>query len=101
MERKAGTGMTRDEKTKKIWALIEPDAEAFFHTIGLLLKEMSDEQVDKVLQHLVGSREHDPELCGCNYIGNNLWSCGHEDHAAPDFEEQDPAAQGGGLPLEY
>jgi hypothetical protein len=80
--------MTRDEKIKKIWALIEPDAEVFFHTIGLLLKEMSDEQVDKVLQHLVSSREHDPEICGCEYIGSNLWSCGHEDHAIA--EEMQP-----------
>jgi len=23
--------------------------------------------------------EHDPDLCGCEYRGDNLWSCGHAD----------------------
>lgn len=24
--------------------------------------------------------EHDPGKCGCEYRGNNMWSCGHIDH---------------------
>jgi hypothetical protein len=24
-------------------------------------------------------KEHDPDLCGCEYKGNNMWSCGHID----------------------
>jgi len=25
------------------------------------------------------SREHDPNECGCKYVGNNSWNCGHID----------------------
>jgi hypothetical protein len=24
--------------------------------------------------------EHDPEKCGCKYLGNDTWSCGHIDN---------------------
>ncbi len=24
--------------------------------------------------------EHDPEACGCRYLGNDMWSCGHIDN---------------------
>lgn len=24
--------------------------------------------------------QHDPEKCGCSYLGNDAWSCGHLDH---------------------
>jgi hypothetical protein len=24
-------------------------------------------------------RDHNPVLCGCKYLGNNLWSCGYID----------------------
>lgn len=23
--------------------------------------------------------EHNPEKCGCKYIGHNMWTCGHID----------------------
>jgi hypothetical protein len=26
-----------------------------------------------------GIKEHDPDECGCEYLGNNTWSCGHID----------------------
>jgi hypothetical protein len=26
-----------------------------------------------------GLREHDPTLCGCEYKGCDMWSCGHID----------------------
>jgi hypothetical protein len=76
--------MTRQEKKKEIWALVTPDAEVYFHTIGMLLDEMSDEQLDKVLRHFKGKKEHSPDYCGCEYLGSNLWSCGHEEHGAAE-----------------
>lgn len=24
--------------------------------------------------------EHDPEICGCEYLGNDMWTCGHIDN---------------------
>ena len=24
--------------------------------------------------------EHNPDICGCHYIGLNMWDCGHTDH---------------------
>jgi hypothetical protein len=24
--------------------------------------------------------QHDPEVCGCRYLGNDMWSCGHIDN---------------------
>jgi len=28
--------------------------------------------------------EHDPDHCGCTYIGNDKWSCGHIDNLPQD-----------------
>lgn len=27
--------------------------------------------------------EHDPESCGCSYVGLNMWDCGHIDGLTP------------------
>ena len=27
--------------------------------------------------------EHDPDKCGCKYLGNDMWSCGHIDNESP------------------
>ena len=80
--------MTRAEKKKEIMALVEPDAEVYYHTIGMLMDEMSDEQLDKVLKHLKGKKDHDPDECGCEFVGDGLWSCGHEDHATPEIVDE-------------
>jgi len=29
---------------------------------------------------LEGTIEHDPETCGCEYRGNDMWSCGYIDN---------------------
>ena len=79
---------------------MKPENNAIRNSITILLDQMSDDQLDKCLKELQG-KEHDPEECGCEYIGGGLWSCGHEDQGIPDYERQDPAWQGGGLPLEY
>lgn len=36
---------------------------------------------DVIQQHFDDalSDEHDPEKCGCTYVGNNMWNCGHID----------------------
>ena len=38
--------------------------------------------------------EHDPADCGCEYLGNNIWSCGHVDQAdatnPPEGYEEPP-----------
>lgn len=26
------------------------------------------------------NQEHDPKECGCTYLGNDMWSCGHMDN---------------------
>jgi hypothetical protein len=26
--------------------------------------------------------EHDPDACGCKYLGSDMWSCGHCDNDA-------------------
>ena len=33
---------------------------------------------------------HDPEVCGCEYIGQHMWSCGHIDCEA-QHESDSPA----------
>lgn len=38
--------------------------------------------------------EHNPETCGCAYIGNNMWTCGHID-GETDWEPDDTRTQAG------
>lgn len=34
-------------------------------------------RASKILDML--EAEHDPETCGCKYLGMNMWDCGHTD----------------------
>ena len=43
---------------------------------GLIIDKPAAVQLIKQLR---GFLEHDPELCGCEYRGSDMWSCGHVD----------------------
>ncbi|XUX01221.1 MAG: hypothetical protein TUN42_04325 [Dehalogenimonas sp.] len=31
------------------------------------------------IEEILYGNEHDPDKCGCVYLGENMWSCGHID----------------------
>ena len=35
--------------------------------------------IDEAIVTVTSSKEHDPDECQCEYLGNNTWSCGHID----------------------
>ena len=34
--------------------------------------------------------EHDPNTCGCKYLGCDMWSCGHVDNEPAELETLTP-----------
>lgn len=48
------------------------EGEEIFHLVFACFDDANGNEVP-------GNSEHDPEICGCKYLGNNIWSCGHID----------------------
>ena len=54
--------------------------------IRITAPPLRKKELEKLLQDIrakqdtkVETEEHDPETCGCDYLGSNVWSCGHVD----------------------
>ncbi len=83
---KFGVMVTRTETGHK---LIEVDAENAEEAIDKALEMAGDYEftshdavydAESVSEIEGPEPEHDPETCGCRYLGNDMWSCGHIDN---------------------
>lgn len=70
--------MTSEQKKEEIRELMTDEKGRLHPTINVLLDCLAEEQLDKVLKGL--KQGHDQKACGCEYIGDGLWSCGYEEH---------------------
>ena len=80
MARKIGDEMARMLAPPSIEAEFVPDADSSPDMMkGTLVIRGPEGWLDELCPP-----EHDPATCGCEYKGNNCWSCGHVDQEAQE-----------------